>query len=162
MIEQEYTKQYRTKQDQKRISRNTQDYTGLNRTIPYSSPAPYGGPYPMKGSTPPIKDCPPIKNFVRPPNWVIGSPHLTKFVGALHIQFFNSCYVFSKIRSDSQVLEINITHCCHTRLHLGFSAMLKIQQVSACKMEPQSGMIMYLGPTTQTPQPTHPHTRCLT
>ena len=30
---------------------------------------------------------------------------------------------------------------CHTRLHLGFSAKLKIWQASACKMEPRSGII---------------------
>ena len=29
-------------------------------------------------------------------------------------------------------------------IHLGFSAMLKIWQVPACKMEPQSGYIMQL------------------
>ena len=31
---------------------------------------------------------------------------------------------------------------CHTQLHLGFSAKLRIWQVSACKMEPQSGTII--------------------
>ena len=31
---------------------------------------------------------------------------------------------------------------CHTRLHLGFPAMLKIWQVPACKMEPQRGIII--------------------
>ena len=30
---------------------------------------------------------------------------------------------------------------CHTRLHLGFSAKLRIWQVPTCKMEPQSGFI---------------------
>ena len=30
---------------------------------------------------------------------------------------------------------------CHTRLHLGFSAKLRIWQASACKMEPRSGII---------------------
>ena len=30
---------------------------------------------------------------------------------------------------------------CHTRLHLGSSARLKIWQVPACKMEPRSGII---------------------
>ena len=32
---------------------------------------------------------------------------------------------------------------CHTRLHLGFPAMLKIWQVPACKMEPQRGIIIW-------------------
>ena len=32
---------------------------------------------------------------------------------------------------------------CHTRLHLGFSAMLRIWQVPACKMEQQSGNISW-------------------
>ena len=36
-------------------------------------------------------------------------------------------------------------------LHLGFSAKLRIWQVSACKMEPRSGIISWLGPP-----PTHP------
>ena len=29
---------------------------------------------------------------------------------------------------------------CHTRLHLGYSAKLRIEQVPACKMEPRSGI----------------------
>ena len=44
---------------------------------------------------------------------------------------------------------------CHTRLHLGFSAKLRIWQLPACKMEPQSGIILWLGPPTHSP-PTHP------
>ena len=31
-------------------------------------------------------------------------------------------------------------------LHLGFSAKLRIWQVSACKMEPRSGIISWFGP----------------
>ena len=47
--------------------------------------------------------------------------------------------------------------CCHTLLHLGFSAKLKIQQVLTCKMEPQSGIIFCLNrpagrPATRPPQ----------
>ena len=34
-------------------------------------------------------------------------------------------------------------YCCHTRLHLGFSAKLRIWQVSACKMESRSGNISW-------------------
>ena len=41
---------------------------------------------------------------------------------------------------------------CHTRLHLGFSAKLRILQVPACKMEPRSGIIICLRP----PTPPHP------
>ena len=37
------------------------------------------------------------------------------------------------------------------RLYLGFSAKLRIWQVSACKMEPQSGMIFDLGTTHPPP-----------
>ena len=37
---------------------------------------------------------------------------------------------------------------CHTRLHLGFSAYLRIWQVSACKMEPQRGIILKEPPNT--------------
>ena len=33
---------------------------------------------------------------------------------------------------------------CHTRLHLGFSAKLRIWQVPICKMEPLSGIIITL------------------
>ena len=33
---------------------------------------------------------------------------------------------------------------CHTRLHLGYSARLRIWQVPACKMEPRSGIIFLL------------------
>ena len=44
-----------------------------------------------------------------------------------------------------------IAYYCHTRLHLGFSAKLRIWQVPACKMEPQSDYIMQSGPATQPP-----------
>ena len=33
---------------------------------------------------------------------------------------------------------------CHTQLHLGFSAKLRIWQVPTCKMEPRSGIIIML------------------
>ena len=36
-------------------------------------------------------------------------------------------------------------------LYLRFSAKLKIWQIPACKMEPQSGYIMQLGPPTHQP-----------
>ena len=36
----------------------------------------------------------------------------------------------------------SICFFCHTRLHLGFSAELRILQVSACNMEPRSGTII--------------------
>ena len=50
---------------------------------------------------------------------------------------------------------VHVIHYCHIQLHLGFSAKLKMCQVSACKMEPQSGFMIYLGPPTTHP-PTHP------
>ena len=40
---------------------------------------------------------------------------------------------------------------CHTRLHLGFLAKLRIWQVPACKMEPRSGYISGKKPATQPP-----------
>ena len=44
---------------------------------------------------------------------------------------------------------------CHTRLHLGFSAKLRIWQVPACKMEPRSGIIFCKNPTRpDRPDPT--------
>ena len=46
-------------------------------------------------------------------------------------------------------VEVLFYYFCHTRLHLGFSA----KQVSACKMEPQSGFMIYL---VQPPVP-HPY-----
>ena len=48
---------------------------------------------------------------------------------------------------------------CHTRLHLGFSAKLRIWQVPACKMEPQHCIIVMKPPTH--PPATHPPTRNL-
>ena len=41
---------------------------------------------------------------------------------------------------------------CHTRLHLGFSAKLRVWQVPACKMEPRSGLIS----CKNRPDPTRP------
>ena len=46
---------------------------------------------------------------------------------------------------------------CHTRLHLGFSAKLRIWQVPACKMEPRSGIIFCKNPTRpDSTRPDHP------
>ena len=49
------------------------------------------------------------------------------------------------------------TPYCHTRLHLGFPAKLKIEQVPTYKMEPQRGWIMKRTPSTQ--PSTHPPPR---
>ena len=45
--------------------------------------------------------------------------------------------------SETNTNHINLTLniYCHTRLHLGFSANLRILQVPKCKMEPRSGNI---------------------
>ena len=45
--------------------------------------------------------------------------------------------------SETNTNHINLTLniYCHTRLHLGFSANLRILQVPTCKMEPRSGNI---------------------
>ena len=40
------------------------------------------------------------------------------------------------------LLPISSPLFCHTRFHLGYSAKLRIWQVSACKMEPRSGIII--------------------
>ena len=45
---------------------------------------------------------------------------------------------------------------CHTWLHLGFLAKLRILQVPACKMEPQSGIISW-----KNHPPSHPPSQCL-
>ena len=47
---------------------------------------------------------------------------------------------------------------CHTRLHLEFSAKLRIWQVPTCKMEPQSGIIALINHPPGHP-PTRPPTR---
>ena len=54
-------------------------------------------PYPMKGLSRTYKKIlvPPWQNFF----------------GTICMQFFNSFYLFSEIRPDSEVLLINITHC---------------------------------------------------
>ena len=45
-------------------------------------------------------------------------------------------------------------------LHLGFSAKLRIWQVSACKMEPRSGIISWFGPPTHLICSTHQECMC--
>ena len=52
-------------------------------------------------------------------------------------------------------LNVRFPSYCHTRLHLGFSAKLRIWQASACKMEPQSGNIF----GQNRPDPADPTTR---
>ena len=57
----------------------------------------------------------------------------------------------------TNIWPIFVQCCCHTRLHLGFSTKLKIWQVPTCKMDPWSGIILWIvthQPTT-THSPTH-------
>ena len=54
-------------------------------------------------------------------------------------------------RSLSSFLQYSFQYC-HTRLHLGFSAKLRIWQASACKMEPRSGIISCKKPSTHPPR----------
>ena len=68
-------------------------------------------------------------------------------------KFFDLVPAKKNCLGPDRIFCLAIKYNCHTRLHLGFSAKLRIWQVSACKMEPRSGMIMYVGPTHP---PTHP------
>ena len=52
---------------------------------------------------------------------------------------------------NEQGSNVSVYTNCHTRLHLGFSANLRIWQVSACKMEPWSGIISCKNPPTHPP-----------
>ena len=66
--------------------------------------------------------------------------HLNAYI---RVQYSYECsYKWSSICSYKFSYE-----CCHTRLHLKFSAKLKIWQVPACKMEPQSCKIMWKTPS---------------
>ena len=61
------------------------------------------------------------------------------------------CYLVSvlvqiQVINIAIIFGISVIYCCHTRLHLGFSANLRIWQAPACKMGPQSGVILWLGP----------------
>ena len=56
-------------------------------------------------------------------------------------QRFQSQYLKQEMELSKQEMEGNY---CHTRLHRGFSAKLRIWQVPTCKMEPQSGIIITL------------------
>ena len=60
-------------------------------------------------------------------------------------------FVIEKYSSDYCNVKTSTGTNCHTRLHLGFSAKLRIWQVPACKMEPQRGIILMRPPTH--PQP---------
>ena len=61
----------------------------------------------------------------------------------LEQKHFGSTHSFySKILGTALLRRGYFRHIfCHTRLHLGFSAKLRIWQVPACKMEPRSGII---------------------
>ena len=54
----------------------------------------------------------------------------------------NNNHVFT--RNISQVNLRILWKNCHSRLHPGFSAYLRILQVLSCKMEPQSGIILII------------------
>ena len=54
---------------------------------------------------------------------------------------------------------IEYSYCCHTRLHLGFSAKLRILQVSACNIERRYDLTLTITPSHRpTHQPNHPPT----
>ena len=62
--------------------------------------------------------------------------------------FANSrCRMKSSSIITFKMFRMQIYTYCHTRLHLGFSAKLRIWQASACKMEPRSGYISCKTPT---------------
>ena len=44
----------------------------------------------------------------------------------------------------TNIWPIFVQCCCHTQLHLGFSTKLKIWQVPTCKMDPWSGIILWI------------------
>ena len=69
-------------------------------------------------------------------------------LGMLTTVFYKYCFA-------KKLLDDNSLFFATLGLHLGFSAKLNMRQVSACKMEPQSGFMIYLGPPTTHP-PTHP------
>ena len=54
---------------------------------------------------------------------------------------------------EKQVQQNYIFINCHTRLHLGFLAKLGIWQVLACRMEPQSGLIIWKNFLPPAPEP---------
>ena len=68
----------------------------------------------------------------------------------------NTFHSFCQTSNDSEIEEededertlnslshfISLGGFCHTQLHLGFSAKLRIWQVPACKIETQSGIIL--------------------
>ena len=62
-------------------------------------------------------------------------------------------YVLLHIYIDSLRVRKKYTNLeyCHTRLHLGFSAKLRISQVPTCKMEQRSGYISCNNPPTCPP-----------
>ena len=59
-------------------------------------------------------------------------------------QFKHSLAKISRCGNDERDKNIPGLIYCHTRLHLGFSAKLRIWQVPASKMEPRSGIIFCL------------------
>ena len=75
------------------------------------------------------------------------------------VKYFLCSHTGTQARKQTPMLK-NTHLYCHTRLHLGFSAKLRILQVSPCKMEPRSGIISCKIPTRPpTHPPIHPPTR---
>ena len=125
-----------------------------------------GGPYPVKGLSPPSRHVPPLQKLFSPPQLFDLKTHLSNILGKcwkisgvylLDIWGISLEYL-RYISSISKVCFWYILHISYiyiATLHLGFSVKLRIWQVPACKMEPRSGIIYWLGPPTHQP-PTHP------
>ena len=77
-------------------------------------------------------------------NFITQLPHVIPVALLIRIQPFMICWVLNGHKSQFLTCSVGKggSIYCHTRLHLDFSAKLRIWQVSTCKMEPRSGTII--------------------
>ena len=78
-------------------------------------------------------------------------PTLIYDLCTVHVHLKLTCLVNSFELPEQNLLKFWILLNCHTRLHLGSSAKLRIWHVPACKMEPQRGIILRKPPTHPPP-----------
>ena len=75
--------------------------------------------------------------------------HVSSLHQSNHVKTNQTFLALTSIEFDTKGLTIihcffQISSCCHTRLHLVYSAKLRIWQVPACKMDPQYSIIIII------------------
>ena len=102
----------------------------------------------------------PLQNFFGPQDFFLPKSFWTHFFQTFFYPNFATSNILTTFFLNpiffGKKTSLQSIFYCHTRLHLGFSAKLRIWLASASKMEPQSGIIYWSEPDPTRPDPPDP------